>query len=451
MEEKNKIQTQKGSAAALLPIGVFLVFFLGAGFISGDFYSMPAILAFLIALFVAFLQDRKHTFNEKIHMIAKGVGDDNIITMCLIFLAAGAFSGAVTAAGGADSTVNLGLSILPSGVAVVGLFIIGCFISVSMGTSMGTIAALAPIAVGIAQKTGYSMALCVGAVMCGAMFGDNLSMISDTTIAAVKTQGCEMKDKFRENFLIVLPAALVTMVLFLVLASGGDFVLEEELSYNLWKVLPYVVVLVGALIGFNVFLVLIGGTVLSLIVGVATGSILPADMFKVVAQGPQMDNSGGIMGMYDITVISLVVACIVSLVREMGGIQFILDFIKKRVKGKRGGELGIASLALLIDLCTANNTVAIVMAGPIAKEISEEFDISPRRSASLLDMFTSVGQGLIPYGAQLLSAASLATSVSGVAMTPFDIIPYCFYPILMAVSGLVWILFVKNRKGEKRK
>ena len=441
MEEKNKIQTQKGSAAALLPIGVFLVFFLGAGFISGDFYSMPAILAFLIALFVAFLQDRKHTFNEKIHMIAKGVGDDNIITMCLIFLAAGAFSGAVTAAGGADSTVNLGLSILPSGVAVVGLFIIGCFISVSMGTSMGTIAALAPIAVGIAQKTGYSMALCVGAVMCGAMFGDNLSMISDTTIAAVKTQGCEMKDKFRENFLIVLPAALVTMVLFLVLASGGDFVLEEELSYNLWKVLPYVVVLVGALIGFNVFLVLIGGTVLSLIVGVATGSILPADMFKVVAQGPQMDNSGGIMGMYDITVISLVVACIVSLVREMGGIQFILDFIKKRVKGKRGGELGIASLALLINLCTANNTVAIVMAGPIAKEISEEFDISPRRSASLLDMFTSVGQGLIPYGAQLLSAA----------MTPFDIIPYCFYPILMAVSGLVWILFVKNRKGEKRK
>lgn len=451
MEEKNKIQTQKGSAAALLPIGVFLVFFLGAGFISGDFYSMPAILAFLIALFVAFLQDRKHTFNEKIHMIAKGVGDDNIITMCLIFLAAGAFSGAVTAAGGADSTVNLGLSILPSGVAVVGLFIIGCFISVSMGTSMGTIAALAPIAVGIAQKTGYSMALCVGAVMCGAMFGDNLSMISDTTIAAVKTQGCEMKDKFRENFLIVLPAALVTMVLFLVLASGGDFVLEEELSYNLWKVLPYVVVLVGALIGFNVFLVLIGGTVLSLIVGVATGSILPADMFKVVAQGPQMDNSGGIMGMYDITVISLVVACIVSLVREMGGIQFILDFIKKRVKGKRGGELGIASLALLIDLCTANNTVAIVMAGPIAKEISEEFDISPRRSASLLDMFTSVGQGLIPYGAQLLSAVSLATAVSGVAMTPFDIIPYCFYPILMAVSGLVWILFVKNRKGEKRK
>ncbi len=451
MEEKNKIQTQKGSAAALLPIGVFLVFFLGAGFISGDFYSMPAILAFLIALFVAFLQDRKHTFNEKIHMIAKGVGDDNIITMCLIFLAAGAFSGAVTAAGGADSTVNLGLSILPSGVAVMGLFIIGCFISVSMGTSMGTIAALAPIAVGIAQKTGYSMALCVGAVMCGAMFGDNLSMISDTTIAAVKTQGCEMKDKFRENFLIVLPAALVTMVLFLVLARGGDFVLEEELSYNLWKVLPYVVVLVGALIGFNVFLVLIGGTVLSLIVGVATGSILPADMFKVVAQGPQMDNSGGIMGMYDITVISLVVACIVSLVREMGGIQFILDFIKKRVKGKRGGELGIASLALLIDLCTANNTVAIVMAGPIAKEISEEFDISPRRSASLLDMFTSVGQGLIPYGAQLLSAASLATAVSGVAMTPFDIIPYCFYPILMAVSGLVWILFVKNRKGEKRK
>lgn len=445
MEQQN-LQPEKGSAAALLPILVFLVIFLGSGFISGDFYSMPAILAFLIALFVAFLQDREHDFNEKIRIIAKGVGDDNIITMCLIFLAAGAFSGAVTAAGGADSTVNLGLSILPSQVAVAGLFIIGCFISVSMGTSMGTIAALTPIAVGIAQKTEYPMALCVGAVMCGAMFGDNLSMISDTTIAAVKTQGCEMKDKFRENFFIVLPAAIITVILFLVIAGGGDFALQEELPYNIWKVLPYLVVLIGALVGFNVFLVLISGTVLSLIVGVATGSILPGDMFKVVAQGPNLDGTGGIMGMYDITVISIVVACIVSLVKEMGGIQFILNFIKKRVKGKKGGEIGIASLALLVDLCTANNTVAIVMAGPIAKEISQEFEISPRRSASLLDMFTSVGQGLIPYGAQLLSAAGLATSVSGITMTPFDIIPYCFYPILMAVSGLICILFVKNRK-----
>lgn len=432
MQEKTK-----GRASALLPILVFLVIFLGSGFITGDFYSMPAIVGFLIALFVAFLQDRKHDFHEKIHIIAQGVGDDNIITMCLIFLAAGGFSGAVTAAGGVDSTVNLGLSILPSGVAVVGLFVIGCFISISMGTSMGTIAALAPIAMGISQKTGYSVAICIGAVVCGAMFGDNLSMISDTTIAAVKTQGCEMKDKFKQNFFIVLPAAVITIIIFLVLTRDINYKLTEELPYSLWKVLPYLVVLIGALIGFNVFLVLIAGTVLSLIVGVVSGTIPLGQVFQVLANG--QEGSGGILGMYDITVISIVVACIVSLVKEMGGIQFILDFIKKRIKGRKGGEAGIAALALLVDMCTANNTVAIVMAGPIAKEISDDFQIDPKRSASLLDMFTSVGQGLIPYGAQLLSAASLT------GLTPFQIIPYCYYPILMAISGILFIIFRKQK------
>lgn len=420
---------EKSNAAALLPIGVFLVIFLGSGVITGDFYAMPAIVAFLIALFVAFCQNRGLSFDEKISIISKGVGNENIITMSLIFLCAGAFSGAVTAAGGVESTVNLGLSILPAKVAVVGLFIIGCFISVSMGTSMGTIAALAPIAVGISEKTGFSLAVCIGAVVCGAMFGDNLSMISDTTIAAVKTQGCEMKDKFRENFFIVLPAAIVTIVLFFFITRNGNFKLAEELTYNIWRVVPYVLVLVGALIGINVFLVLISGTVISLIVGVATGSLAVGDMFAAVGES--------VTGMYDITVISIVVACIVSLVKEFGGIQFILNLIKKSIKGQKGGEIGIAGLSLLVDMCTANNTVAIVMAGPIAKEISEEFDISSRRSASLLDIFTSVGQGMIPYGAQLLSAASLT------GLTPFAIMPYLFYPILMAVSAVLFILFRK--------
>ena len=250
-----------------------------------------------------------------------------------------------------------------------------------------------------------------------------------------------MKDKFKENFLIVLPAAVITVILFFLITRNSDFQMAEELSYSIWKVLPYLVVLVGALIGFNVFLVLIAGIVLSLVVGVASGTIPLADIFRVVASGA--DGSGGIIGMYDITVISMVVACIVSLVREMGGIQFLLEFIKKRINGKKGGELGIAMLALLVDMCTANNTVAIVMAGPIAKEISEEFGISPKRSASLLDMFTSVGQGLIPYGAQLLSAASLT------GLTPYEIIPYCFYPILMAVSGLTFILFIKTIKQHR--
>lgn len=420
---------ERGNGAALLPIGVFLVIFLGSGIITGDFYAMPAIVAFLIALLVAFIQNRGLSFQEKISIISRGVGDENIITMSLIFLSAGAFSGAVTAAGGVESTVNLGLSILPAKVAVVGLFVIGCFISVSMGTSMGTIAALAPIAVGISEKTGFSMAICIGAVVCGAMFGDNLSMISDTTIAAVKTQGCEMKDKFKENFFIVLPAAIITIIIFLVITRNANFKLTEELTYNIFRVLPYILVLVGALIGINVFVVLIGGTVISLIVGVATGSLAVGEMFSSVGEG--------VTGMYDITVISIVVACIVSLVKEFGGIQFILNLIKKSIKGQRGGEVGIAGLSLLVDICTANNTVAIVMAGPIAKEISDEFEISPRRSASLLDIFTSVGQGLIPYGAQLLSAASLT------GLTPFNIMPYLFYPILMAISAVLFILFRK--------
>lgn len=437
------MEKNKGRAVALLPIGVFLIIFLGAGIVTGDFYTMPAIVAFLIALLVAFLQNKNLTFTEKLQVISKGVGDENIITMCLIFLCAGGFSGAVTAAGGADSTVNFGLSILPSNIAVVGLFIIGCFISVSMGTSMGTIAALAPIAVGISEKTGFPMAVCIGAVVCGAMFGDNLSMISDTTIAAVKTQGCEMKDKFKANFFIVLPAAIATIAIFFFMTRNGNFTLTKELPYNVWQILPYIVVLIGALIGINVFVVLISGTVLSLIVGVATGSIALGDIFIAVGGGTIGDKAiGGVMGMYDITVISIVVACIVSLVKEYGGIQFILNLIKGHIKGRRGGELGIAGLALLVDACTANNTVAIVMTGPIAKEICDEYHISAKRSASLLDIFTSVGQGIIPYGAQLLSAATLT------GLTPFAIMPYLYYPFLMAVSAVLFISFRKEKENR---
>ena len=423
--------SEKGRAIALLPIGIFLLIFLGSGILTGDFYAMPAIVAFLIALSVAFLQNRKLPFGEKLKVISQGLADENIITMCLIFLCAGGFSGAVTAIGGVESTVNLGLSILPGNVAVVGLFVIGCFISVSMGTSMGTISALAPIAVGISEKTGYSMAICIGAVLCGAMFGDNLSMISDTTIAAVKTQGCQMKDKFKENFFIVLPAAILTVVFLFLITKDGQFTLEENLSYDIVKVIPYLLVLVGALIGLNVFVVLVGGIVISLVIGLLTGSLMWNEMFSVVGNG--------VMGMYDITVISIVVACIVALVKEYGGITFILNLIRKRIKSAKGAELGIAGLALLVDACTANNTVAIIMAGPIAKEISDEFEVSPKRSASLLDIFSSVGQGVIPYGAQLLSAATLT------AITPFEIIPYLYYPLLMALSALFFILFRKRK------
>ena len=420
----------KGNAAALLPIGVFLLIFLGAGIAFGDFYAMPAVVAFLIALFVAFMQNRQQKFADKIEVIAKGVGEENIITMSLIFLCAGGFSGAVTAAGGVESTVNLGLSLIPTHFAVAGLFVIGCFISVSMGTSMGTIAALAPIAVGISEKTGFELSICIASVVCGAMFGDNLSMISDTTIAAVKTQGCEMKDKFKANFLLVLPAAVLSILIFWIMTRNVSYSLEGDLKYNLWEVLPYLIVLAGALAGINVFLVLISGIVISLIVGVAAGNIAVTEMFKVVGDG--------VTSMYDITVISILVACIVSLVKEAGGIQFILDLIKSRIRGKKGAELGIALLALFVDICTANNTVAIVMTGPIAREISEEYGVDPKRSASLLDMFTSVGQGMIPYGAQLLSAATLT------GLTPVDILPNLYYPVLMGICG-VGAIFLRKR------
>ena len=437
---------RKGNPWALLPILCFLVVFIGMGVWLNDFYAMPAIVGFLIALGVAFCQNRKRSFSEKMEDVAHSMGDSNVMIMCLVFVMAGGFSGAVQAAGGVDSTVNFSLSILPPSVAVVGLFIIGCFISTAMGTSVGTIAALAPIAVGISDKTGIVGALCIGAVVSGAMFGDNLSMISDTTIAATRTQGCEMKDKFRENFKIVLPAAVISLILFLILSSGGDYTFTGDRSYNLFKILPYLVVLIGALLGMNVFVVLALGIVLSLVVGVTTGAFAWTDMFRVVFEGP--DGAGGIKNMYDITVISIVVAGIIGLVKANGGIDFILNGIKKRVKTPKGAQLEIAALSSLVDISTANNTVAIVMAGPIAKDISNEFSISPKRTAAILDIFTSVWQGIIPYGAQILYACAGAAAV-GMTLSPVELLPYLFYPILMGISAVVFILLFGNRKKSK--
>ncbi|WP_242970514.1 Na+/H+ antiporter NhaC family protein [Butyricicoccus pullicaecorum] len=434
---------KKGNPWALLPIAVFLALFIAVGIIDnrmggmfGD--SLPAIVGFLIALIVAFLQNPKGTkltFEEKLNTMARGAGEENIMIMCLVFILAGAFSASVKAAGGADATVNFGLSILPGNVAVVGVFIIGCFISTSMGTSVGTIVALAPIAIGISEKTGISMALCIGAAVCGAMFGDNLSMISDTTIAATRTQGCAMKDKFRENFKIALPAAIVTAIIFFVSTMGTNYAPAEELTYNVVRIIPYLVVLIGALVGLNVFLLLVGGTVLSLAIGIAYGDFGLLDIFKIMGDG--------IMSMYDITVISILVAGVVSLVRQNGGIDWILYMIRRCIHGKKGAEIGIAALSSVVDCSTANNTVAIVIAGPIAKEIAEDYDISPKRTASLLDIFTSTFQGIIPYGAQLLYAAA-ATEMATQKISSVQIVPYCYYPILLGVSALLFIIFGKE-------
>lgn len=436
MSEPN-IETQpQAKLSGLLPVAVFLVLFIGGGVILQDFYAMPAIVAFLCAFAVGFFQNRGHSLTEKMEIAAKSMADSNVMIMCMVFILAGAFSGAVQAAGGVDSTVNFGLSFLPPGIVVAGLFLIACFISISMGTSVGTIAALAPIAAGVALKTGLPGALCLGAVVGGAMFGDNLSMVSDTTIAATRTQSVTMDAKFKENFKIALPAAIIAFIVFLVLGLGSDYHIDGALDYNLLQVLPYIVVLVTALLGVNVYLVLIIGTVLSIAVGLGLGTIAPADAFVVIAKGP--DGSGGIMNMYDITVISLVCAAIIGLVKENGGIAWILGLIDRFVKGERGAQAGVAVLASLMDISTANNTIAIVMAGPIAKDVAQRHGVSPERTASLLDIFASVFQGVIPYGAQILYAAAGATG-AGLALTPFEIVPYTIYPLLLALCAIAAI------------
>lgn len=431
MEKLLKHEDEK-NVMALLPIAVFIVLFVGSGLVTGNFYLMPTTLAFLLALIVALLQNKKYTFEQKLYVAASGAGDVNIITMCIIYLLAGIFSAVVSAAGGVTSTVNFALSFIPVHLAVMGLFLMGCFISISMGTSCGTIAALAPIAVDISQKTGYEMALCIGAVVCGAMFGDNLSMISDTTIAAVRTQGCEMKDKFKANFAIVLPAAIITAALFYFIGSGSSYKTATNLDYNFIQVVPYLMILIGALAGVNVFALLGGGTIISIFVGLYTNSFASSKILMLTGSG--------LSAMYEIAIIAILAACISALVRLNGGFAWILGTVQNHVGGVKGAQLGIGALSLMMDIATANNTIAIVLAGPLAKKIAETYKISAKRAASLLDIFSSVGQGLLPYGAQLLSAAALTK------LTPLDIMPYLYYPILMLVCVVIFVFISKEHE-----
>ncbi len=420
-----KQEVKKGNPLALLPLGIFLVLFVGSGVITGDFYKMPALVAFLIAGGVALLFNKKESLETKMNVFCKGAGDTNIILMVIIFLLAGAFSSVAKAMGGVDSTVNLSLSILPSNLLVSGLFIIGCFISISMGTSVGTIAALSPIALGIAQKTGIPVALVIGAVVGGAMFGDNLSMISDTTIAAVRTQGCELKDKFKVNFLIVLPAAIITAVLLTIVTLGYSSTASQTYEYEIIKVLPYILVLTGALLGVNVFALLGSGILFAGTIGLISNSFDLLGLIGAISEG--------MAGMYELSLLVIVVGGVVSLIKFNGGIDYILYFITSRIKSKKGAEFGIAALVSVIDLCTANNTIAIVTAGPLAKDIADKYDIDPRKTASILDIFSSCWQGVIPYGAQLLTAAGIA------GISPVEILRYLYYPGLMFLCGIASI------------
>lgn len=429
-----KKDNQKGNPFALLPLAVFLVLFLGVGIATKDFYKMPVLVAFITATAVALMFNRKESLNKKIEVFCEGAGHSDIMMMCIIFILAGAFASVAKAMGGVDATVNLSLSFIPSQFLIGGLFLIACFISLSMGTSVGTITALAPIGLGIAETTGMPIPLVIGAIIGGGMFGDNLSMISDTTITAARTQGCELRDKFKVNFLIVLPAALITIVLLTVMTWQYHQEIPGRYTYEWVKVLPYVAVLVGALAGVNVFVLLAGGTLLAGAVGVLTGSL---DLFAAVEAA-----SNGMIGMAEIVILSIIIGGTLELIKRNGGIDYLLGFIKRRIHTKKGAEFGIAALVSLVDMCTANNTIAIVMAGPLAKDIAEEYDIDPRRTASILDIFSACIQGIIPYGAQLLIAAGL------VGVSPMEILGYLHYPILMGICGIIAIVigFPKLKK-----
>lgn len=422
----------KSSALALLPLGIFIVVYLGISLIAKDFYAVSVIVPFLAAALTAIIMNRKEKFETKVETFCKGAGNPNILLMVLIFILAGAFAQTARDMGAVDSTVNLGLSLLPSSLLIPGMFIIACFIALSVGTSMGTIVALVPIAVGIADRTGITAALAVGAVVSGSMFGDNLSIISDTTIAATRTQGCEMKDKFKMNFKIVLPAAIATALILWFLTKGANVTNVETVEYTFVKILPYIAVIASALAGVNVILVLLGGILISAIIGLAYGSFNLIGLFGSI--------SNGISGMSELIIISLLIAGTIEIIKFNGGIEFILHKGLKNFKSKRGAEFGIATLVSLVDICTANNTVAIVTVGPIAKDISDEFDLEPKRVAGIMDMFSCVFQGIIPYGAQLISAAGLAV------ISPFGIMKYLFYPYLMGICAIIAIYWHWRKK-----
>lgn len=433
---------KKSNALALIPIGVFVVFYLSLGIIFEyimkipmGFYNVPVIVAFLVALLVAVLQTKGISLDKKFEIMGQGVGDKNIITMLIIFLLAGIFVG-VVGRDSAESVAYFLLSVTPPRLAVAVLFVISCFVSTAMGTSVGTITLITPIAVAISEGSGFALPLCVGTVVGGAMFGDNLSFISDTTIAACNGQGCRMKDKFRTNFAVVVPAAVLTLALILVLSAKSDVSDIINKDYNLLQILPYVLVLISGIVGVNVFLTLLIGIVSGSIIILATDSVAFPDLLANMGAGAS--------GMFETAMVAVLVAALCALIKHNGGFEALLNSIRKVFKGNKGGQLGIGLLVGLMDIATANNTVAIVMANPIAAEMAKDYDISPRKTASILDTFSCIFQGILPYGAQILVALSVVNTL-GSEMTAFQIISNLFYPMLLLISSIVFIFFKKPK------
>ena len=437
---------EKGNVKALLPIGVFLVLYLGLGVlfeygmgIPMGFYNIPIVVIFLVARLVACVQNRKLPFDDKLVVMGRGIGDKTIVTMVLIFMAAGIFVGTV-GRDSAESVAYLMLSVIPAEFSVLVLFVVSCFVSLAMGTSVGTITLITPIAVAVSAASGFDLPLCVASVMGGAMFGDNLSFISDTTIAACQGQGCQMKDKFRENFKIAVPAALATLAIILALSLGSDISGTVSHDYDLIQLVPYLIVLVGGIVGVNVFVVLLLGILSGSLIMVATGATAATDLLASMGSGAA--------GMFETTMVAVLVSAICALIREYGGFTALLNGIKSLFKSKKGGQLGMGLLVGAMDIATANNTVAIVIANPIAADMAETYDISRRKTASILDTFSCVFQGIIPYGAQMLVAISAAAEL-GYAVSAFQIMPFLFYPFLLLASSLVFIFLVPDKRGHE--
>lgn len=436
---------KKSKVLSLIPIGVFVVFYLSLGILFEyvmkmpmGFYNVPVVVAFLVALFVAVIQTRGVSLDEKFGIMGQGVGDKNIITMLIIFLLAGIFVG-VVGRNSAESVAYFLLSITPPEFAVVILFIISSFVSTAMGTSVGTITLITPIAVAISTGSGFPLPLCVGTVVGGAMFGDNLSFISDTTIAACNGQGCKMKDKFKTNLAIVLPAAIVTLVLITALSLGSDITSGIIKDYNLVEIIPYLLVLISGIIGINVFLTLIIGIVSGSIIMLLNGSMTFSDLLSGMGSGAS--------GMFETSMVAILVAALCSLIKHNGGFDALLHGIRRVFRGKKSGQLGIGLLVGLMDVATANNTVAIVMANPIASEMAKDFGVSNKKTASILDTFSCITQGFLPYGAQILVAIS-AVNTLGFEISAFDIIKNLFYPMMLLLSSLVFIFFIPEKKSK---
>ena len=433
---ENQSNKPRPSLAALLPFLIFVLVYMTTGIILNHlgvemaFYQVPAPVCILPAIILAFIMF-EGSVDDKFNDFVRGCGDENIIIMCLIYILAGAFATVSKESGGVDSVVNFALSIIPLQFITGGIFLIGCFISISTGTSVGTISTVGPIAVGLAQKGNLPLALVLGSLVGGAMFGDNLSVISDTTIAATRTQNVDMKDKFKANIRMALPAAIITFVILLVVGKPEALPTFEDRPYNPVLIIPYLFVLISAVAGMNVFLVLTSGIILSGVIGIATGGL---DLMTFA-----QNIFTGFSGMFEIFLLSMLTGGLSYMVSKNGGIDWLVQKIRSFARGQKSAEVSIALLTALTDAATANNTVAIIIDGPVAKEISNDFKIDPRRSAALLDTFSCVMQGIIPYGAQILIAAGLTKELGAGAVSPMEIIPFLWYQGLLAIFAIASI------------